>query len=59
MVEGPVNLFFWLKKPPALPFAAFHHPPLDYGIVFALRLGTPPKHPAEVVAFMATSYLSN
>ncbi len=25
-----------LKKPSALPFAALHHPPWDYGIVFAL-----------------------
>ncbi len=24
-----------LKKPPALPYAALHHPPWDYGIVFA------------------------
>jgi hypothetical protein len=41
MVEGPVNPFFWLKKLPALPFAAFHHPPLDFGIVFNLRHETP------------------
>jgi hypothetical protein len=41
MVEGPVNPFFWLKKLPALPFAAFHHPPLDYGIVFTLWHETP------------------
>jgi hypothetical protein len=26
----------WLKKPPALSFAALHHPLWDYGIVFAL-----------------------
>jgi hypothetical protein len=25
-----------LKKPPALPFAALHHPLWDYSIVFAL-----------------------
>jgi hypothetical protein len=42
MVKRTVNTFSWLKKPPALPFAAFHHPPWDYGIVFALWLGTPP-----------------
>jgi hypothetical protein len=29
-----------LKKPSALPFAALHHPPWDYGIVFALRRDT-------------------
>jgi hypothetical protein len=41
MVEGPVYPFFLLKKPPVLPFAAFHHPPWDYGIVFALWSETP------------------
>jgi hypothetical protein len=41
MVEGPLNPFFWLKKPLALPFAAFHHPPWDYGIVFAYGLTLP------------------
>jgi hypothetical protein len=30
----------WLKNPLALPFAALHHPPWDYGIVFALRRDT-------------------
>jgi hypothetical protein len=30
----------WLKKPSALPFAALHHSPWDYGIVFALRRDT-------------------
>ncbi len=29
-----------LKNPSALPFAALHHPPWDYGIVFALRRDT-------------------
>jgi hypothetical protein len=38
MVEGPANTFSWLKKPPVLPFAAFHHPPWDYGIVFTYSL---------------------
>jgi hypothetical protein len=56
VVEGPINPFFWLNNPPALPFAAFHHPPWDYGIVFILWLGTPP---AEGVAFKAASYPSN
>jgi hypothetical protein len=41
MVGEPVDPFRWLKKPPALPFAAFHHPPWDYGIVFAYG-PTPP-----------------
>jgi hypothetical protein len=40
MVEESENTFSWPKKPPALPFAAFHHPPWDYGIIFALRLET-------------------
>jgi hypothetical protein len=40
-VEGPVNHFFWLKKPLALPFAAFHHPPRDYDIDLALQPETP------------------
>jgi hypothetical protein len=31
MVEGLANTFSW-------PFAAFHHPPWDYGIVFAYGL---------------------
>jgi hypothetical protein len=38
MVEGPAKTFSWLKKPPELPFAAFHHPSWDYGIVFAYGL---------------------
>jgi hypothetical protein len=38
MVGEPLDPFLWLKKP---PFAAFHHPPWDYGIVFAYGL-TPP-----------------
>jgi hypothetical protein len=29
-----------LKNPLALPYAALHHPPWDYGIVFALRQDT-------------------
>jgi hypothetical protein len=29
-----------LKNPSALPSAALHHPPWDYGIVFALRRDT-------------------
>jgi hypothetical protein len=29
-----------LKYPSALPYAALHHPPWDYGIVFALRRDT-------------------
>ncbi len=29
-----------LKNPSALPFAALHHPPWDYGIVFTLRRDT-------------------
>jgi hypothetical protein len=37
MVEGSANVFLWLNKPPALPFAAFHHPPWDSSLVFALR----------------------
>jgi hypothetical protein len=41
VVGEPVDPFRWLKKPPALPFAAFHHPPWDYGIVFAYG-PTPP-----------------
>jgi hypothetical protein len=41
MVGEPVDPFRWLKKPPPLPFAAFHHPPWDYGIVFAYGLATP------------------
>jgi hypothetical protein len=41
VVEGPADLFRWLKKPPALPFAAFHHPSWDYGIVFAYGLAMP------------------
>jgi hypothetical protein len=36
----PVDLFRWLKTPPALPFVAFHHPPWDYIIVFAYGLTT-------------------
>jgi hypothetical protein len=40
MVGEPVDLL-WLKKPLALPFAAVHHPPWDYGIIFAYGL-TPP-----------------
>ncbi len=42
VVGEPVDPFRWLKKPPALPFAAFHHPPWYYGIVFAYGL-TPPE----------------
>jgi hypothetical protein len=38
MVGEPLDPFLWLKKPPALPFAAFHHPPWDYGIVFTYGL---------------------
>jgi hypothetical protein len=41
MVGEPVDLFCWQKKPPVLPFAAFHHPPWDYGIVFAYGLAPP------------------
>jgi hypothetical protein len=41
MVEGLVDTFSWLKKPPVLPFAAFHHPPWDFGIILALLPGTP------------------
>jgi hypothetical protein len=41
MVEGPANTLSWLKKPPAQPFAALHHPPWDYGIVFTYG-PTPP-----------------
>jgi hypothetical protein len=37
---GVSENFSWLKKPPMLPFAAFHHPLWDYGIVFALQAGT-------------------
>jgi hypothetical protein len=48
MVEEPVDPFRWLKKP-TLPFAAFHHPPWDYGIFFAYGLATP-YHRAEGVA---------
>jgi hypothetical protein len=40
-VGEPADPFRWQKKPPALPFAAFHYPPWDYGIVFAYGL-TPP-----------------
>jgi hypothetical protein len=42
MVEGTENTFSWLKKPPALPFAVFHHQLQDNGIIFALWLGTLP-----------------
>jgi hypothetical protein len=38
MVGEPADSFIWLKKPLALPFAAFHHPPWDYGIIFAYSL---------------------
>jgi hypothetical protein len=38
MVGEPVDPFLWLKNPPALPFAAFDHPPWDYGIVFPYSL---------------------
>jgi hypothetical protein len=55
MVDWPADTFSLLKKPPALPFAAFHHPPWDYSIVIALRL----EHRAEGVAFIAASYPSN
>jgi hypothetical protein len=41
VVGESVDLFCWLKKPPALPFAAFHHPPWDFGIVFAYGLTLP------------------
>jgi hypothetical protein len=41
VVGEPVDPFRWLKKPPALPFAAFHHPLWDYGIVLAYGLATP------------------
>ncbi len=40
VVGEPVDPFRWLKKPPALHFAAFHHPSWDYGIVFAYGLAT-------------------
>jgi hypothetical protein len=41
VVGEPVDPFRWQKKPPALPFAAFHNPPWGYGIVFAYGLATP------------------
>jgi hypothetical protein len=41
VMEGSADPFRWLKKPPALPFAAFHHPPWDYGIVLAYGLAPP------------------
>jgi hypothetical protein len=44
---------------PSMNFAAFHHPPWDYVIVFALQPGTPPKHQAEGIDFKAASYPSN
>jgi hypothetical protein len=40
VVEKPADPFRWLKKPPALPFAAYHSS-WDYGIVFAYGLATP------------------
>jgi hypothetical protein len=40
-MEGSADPFRWPKKPPALPFAAFHHPPWDYGIVLAYGLAPP------------------
>jgi hypothetical protein len=56
MVGEPVDPFLWLKKFPALPLTAFHHPPWDYGIVFTYGL-TPP-HWAEGVAFIAAFTLA-
>jgi hypothetical protein len=41
VVEGPADPFRWLKKPSALPFAAFHHLSWDYGIVFDYGLAKP------------------
>jgi hypothetical protein len=38
VMGGSVDPFRWPKNPPALPFAAFHHPPWDYGIVLAYGL---------------------
>ncbi len=38
MVGKPVDPFHWLKKPPALPFAAFHLPPSTLGLRHRLRL---------------------
>ncbi len=41
VMEGSVDPFRWPKKPPALPFAAFHHPPWDYSIALAYGLAPP------------------
>jgi hypothetical protein len=46
-----------LKKPSALPFAALHHPPWDYGIVFALRRDTAAE-PGRGRSFYSCTYPS-
>jgi hypothetical protein len=61
MVVGPANTFSWLKKPPPLPFAAFHRPSWTLGLQHHLRLqpNTAVARGAEGVTFMASSCPSN
>jgi hypothetical protein len=41
VVGEPVDPFRWLTNTPSLPFAVFHNPPWDYGIVLGYSQ-TPP-----------------